>query len=872
MAWNVSTERGIVLGFRSDKLEPHELLVVSVAGHEAISSPYSFEFDLVSPRNDLELDDVLRSPASFTVKQGVPIEGRTSRGVHSLTVPGVLSSLEWRGHQAPWTIYRAVLVPRLWCLSLRHRSQVFVDKTVPEIVKGVLKENGLGSDDVEFKLTDREYPKRPFVMQYRESDLNFLSRLLEHEGIFYYFAFPTDRAGREKMVIADDPALFEPLPGEIDIPYRHGPAGRASGSSSPGSTWYDPESVTGLEFRMRPVPAEVVLRDYNPETPTADLTVTKPVSSSGHGRRYLHGERFASMDEGRALAKVRAEELRCREGTYSGSGDVRSFRAGHTFRLTEHPDAARNQGYLLLEVWHKGVQDLTADTLVTSAGYENQFSAIPADGPFRPERSAIRPSVSGTLTARVDAAGNGEYSEPDEHGRYKVKFLLDLSSQAEGNASCWIRLAEPYAGDCGMHFPLHKGTEVAIAFHNGDPDLPYIGGALPNPATPSPVTASNYHQSVIRTKGGNRIVLDDLRDCHRVTISTPGETSYINLGARHDAYNPPASPPGITMGTQHGIGIYAGGGIALAANAPNHENGTNNGQTAIKAVHGAVNAVSAATSIAGGFATDTLARVLAFGGEIGGTVASIAGGISDQGCYISAPTNSVLIGMSGALVGSAGSATLAAGGAANVFGVLGACVAGAVAASVVAGVALDVVSVAGNVKVQAQLRGDVTVEAKKTVHVLAKTKDYILSAKENVRMSNEGKLFHVVAKQDLVLKTSDWPTVYAVDPEKKKLLIQAGTPEKTSILLEDDKLTIQAETIVLQTPDGKKQIAIGKGADPYGISVKTEDGGMGFETKPKLEIDADANLAMKAKKITITANTLNEKGADKIERANSEEG
>jgi type VI secretion system secreted protein VgrG len=287
----------------------------------------------------------------------------------------------------------------------------------------------------------------------------------------------------------------------------------------------------------------VILRDYNYRHPSLELKAEATVDADGHGDVYFYGEHFKTPEEGNHLANIRAEELLCRECVYNGESTAANFSAGYLFDMQDHYRASYNQKYLLVEVEHQGQQaisGLSGQDSALSRGehqleYSNRFTAIPADVQFRPERSAVKPKFFGTLNATVDASGNGEYAEIDDQGRYKVILPFDRSGIGGGRASRWIRMTQPYAGNgYGMHFPLHRGTEVLLTFVDGDPDRPIISGSVPNPETASPVNTANQTQSMIRTGGGNQFRLEDNAGGQQIHFSSPTEGSIISLGAPNE--------------------------------------------------------------------------------------------------------------------------------------------------------------------------------------------------------------------------------------------------------------------------------------------------------------------------------------------------
>lgn len=505
--------------FHTGAADDGTLLVAGFHSSERMSAPYRIQLDLVSSKPDLDGEAILAADAWLAIKQPTVLaSGR--RGVQLLQVHGVLTDFEQHTRGDEGVRYRAVLVPRLWRLSLTSQSRIFQDLNVVDIVKEVLKGHGFEPDDFEFRTSGRTYPKREYVVQYRENDLAFISRLLEHEGIFYFFEHNEKRS---VVVFGDQPESCTRVPGAASFIYRTHVGGTRAEDA------VVEESVTELTVLHRPVTAQVVLGDYNYRTPDAPMHPTADVSSpAAFGMQYEYGDHFKDEDEGKALAQVRAEEISCRKRQFRGVSDARGFRVGGVFTLKEHYRADVNMDHLLIEVKHQGSQGFaTADEDDhPTATYINDFITIPADVPFRPRRVTPKPVVVGTITAKVDAAGDGKYAELDDQGRYKLKFPFDRSDRKDGKASRYVRMAQPYAGDdMGMHFPLHKGTEVIVTHINGDPDRPLIAAAVPNPSTGSKVTGSNQSQSMIRTGGGNSIQLEDTQGAEGFNINATYDAS-----------------------------------------------------------------------------------------------------------------------------------------------------------------------------------------------------------------------------------------------------------------------------------------------------------------------------------------------------------
>jgi type VI secretion system secreted protein VgrG len=206
--------------------------------------------------------------------------------------------------------------------------------------------------------------------------------------------------------------------------------------------------------------------------------------------------------------------------------------------------------------------------------YRNYFTSIPDNVQFRLEIKTDQPRISGTIVGRIDSAGSGQYAELDDMGRYKIILPFDLSGRSDGKASAWVRMAQPYAGSShGMHFPLHKGTEVLLTFIDGDPDRPIIAAAVPNPETPSPVNANNQTMSIIQTGGQNKIAMEDKEGSERILMHSPKQGSYLRIGAPNDP--PPADGPtwkGDTMEPdqdQFGMHLYTNGLLDIEAATSN---------------------------------------------------------------------------------------------------------------------------------------------------------------------------------------------------------------------------------------------------------------------------------------------------------------
>ena len=524
--------------FFSSTLPAETFTVVRFRGEEGLSRCYRFEVEVVAETADLNLAAVLAAPAALTI----------SRSEGDVPFQGILAEFEQLQQMENYVFYRAVIVPRLWWLGLTHHNQVFLNQTVPQILAACLKDGGLTELDFELRL-QHEYPKWEYVCQYGESHLAFVSRWMEREGIYYYFE---QEVGRDKLILTDTKVAHGAMPDGETLHY----------SSPSGLQYFHREEVLfDLRCRQRLLPNRVVLKDYNYETPSLELSGQADVSTKGRGEVYLYGEHFRTPAEGARLAAVRAEELLCRERVFAGSSTVPYLRPGYTFRVPDHYRADFNGTYLTTGLAHEGSQ---AAYLLAGLGgeltagerepyYRNTFEAVAAGVQYRPARVTEKARLYGTLNAKVDGAGSGQYAELDGQGRYKVVLPFDQSGRKDGKASAWVRMMQPYAGaGHGMHFPLHKGTEVLLTFIDGDPDRPVIAGAVPNAETPSVVKDANQTMAAIQTGGSNKIAIEDKAGSERILMHVPNQKSFIRIGMPNDpppGGEPPTPPTSATTAT-----------------------------------------------------------------------------------------------------------------------------------------------------------------------------------------------------------------------------------------------------------------------------------------------------------------------------------
>jgi type VI secretion system secreted protein VgrG len=503
------------VAFGSDKFA-----VVEMEGFEAISRPFRFTLTLVSDDASIDFDTMLRNPASFVIYSP---DGRESTPYH-----GVLAEFDQLHRADGYVFYRVVLVPRLWRLSMYRISEAYLgEQPITTTLETVLRNGQLSSADYEFRLTGT-YRPRTFVCQYEETHLDFVSRWMENEGIYYYF----DHSGNADKLVAIDVRTMQDAQA-VQVDYR---------PDDEMDTGTSPNSVRDFVGRQKPLPHDVILQDFNYRKAGVQMKAQALVSEHGLGQVMIYGENFRDEAEGMRYAKLRAEEILCQGRVFAGEATAVGLRSGYFAELSHHYRDDFNGRYLVTEIHHQGSQAGALLSGIRSpysdgnpggeTSYRNSFRAIAAAVQFRPERVTPKPRVAGTMNATIDSEGSGEYAELDEFGQYKVQLPFDLTDKNANKGSARVRMATPYSGsNHGMHFPLHKDAEVLLSFIDGDPDRPVIVGTVPNSENRSIVSQSNPHENRITTAGGNQVYMSDTKGKEVMWLHSPFHNSTIGLGS-----------------------------------------------------------------------------------------------------------------------------------------------------------------------------------------------------------------------------------------------------------------------------------------------------------------------------------------------------
>ena len=482
-----------------------DLQVLSFDGHEKLNQPYRFDIEVVSERPDLDLEALLHRPAYLAF-------GPAGKGVH-----GVLQRVRQGESGKRLTRYSLSLRPQLAYLAHSHDQRIFQHLGVPQVIAQVLEAHGIQADAYRFQL-GHAYPQRDYCVQYDESDLHFIQRLCEEEGISFHFQH--SEAGHV-LVFGDDQTVFAKL---APLAYQ-----QDSGLVA------DRAVVKRFGVRLETRSSHASLRDYDFEQPRLRL-------EAGHGSEfapileaYDYPGRFTTRERGKHLAKRNLQRLRADYELAEGASDA-YLASGHFLALTDHPRPSWNDLWLLTEVHHQGRQPQVLEESISTAtaeggdagfhqGYRNHFAATPWDVFYRPPREHPKPKVLGSQTAVVTGPA-GEEIHCDEYGRVKVQFHWDRQGQADDKTSCWLRVSSSWAGDRygGIAIP-RVGMEVLVTFLEGDPDQPLVTGCLYHKEHQVPYDLpANKTRTVFKTLsspgggGYNEVRIEDRKGAEQIYV------------------------------------------------------------------------------------------------------------------------------------------------------------------------------------------------------------------------------------------------------------------------------------------------------------------------------------------------------------------
>ncbi len=451
------------------------LLLQGLTGHEGISRLFTFNLDLLSTKNDIDFKKI--------IGQNVTIRILLADGSSERYFNGFVSRFAQSSTATIFTNYQMEVVPWLWFLTRNVDCKIFQNMSIPDIIQKVFKDRGYS--DFKNSMTG-SYDAVEYCVQYRETDFNFVSRLMEDNGIFYYFEHDD---GKHTLVLADDTSAHQNCPNQDSASYN-----QVSGD-------LDSEDViTAWNKQQELRTGKYSLTDYNFETPNTSLFGSEPtvveVGGNTKFEMYDYPGVHGTTSEGAAVAKLRMQEEEASSVLVSGSSTCRAFTSGYKFNMKEHPRDDMNGSYVLTEVQHvSSVGSYSSSAQDGGAKYSNHFTCIPADTPFRPPRVSPKPFVQGPQTALV-VGKSGEEIWVDQYGRIKVQFYWDRVGQKDEKSSCWVRVSQPWGGKgWGAMWIPRIGQEVVVSFVEGDPDRPLITGRVYNADQTVPYTLPD-HQTV----------------------------------------------------------------------------------------------------------------------------------------------------------------------------------------------------------------------------------------------------------------------------------------------------------------------------------------------------------------------------------------
>ncbi len=466
-------------------LGPDKLLLKGFKGSEGISRLFRFELDLLSEDPNIDYTQIIGKAVTISITQA---DGKPRY------LNGVISRFGQAGADETFTSYHAEMVPWLWFLTRTADCRIFQDKTVLDIITVVFSE--LGFSDFH-NVTQGTYQSLDYCVQYRETSFNFVSRLMEENGIFYFFQHEQDR---HVLMLGDSTSANVDCPGQNQFRFYF-----------ETHAVLDEDVVDGWQVEQELRTGKCTLSDYNFETPgTSLLSTTSTMDSVGGNSRfdtYDYPGNYLAKSDGDSLVKIRMEEEEAVHLVVHGTSDARSMVSGYTFTLKEHYRNDMNISYLLTDIQHDcQTSGYGSQRGAAEEHYSNSFQCIPATVRFRPARLTPCPTVMGPQTAVV-VGPSGEEIYTDKYGRVKVQFFWDRLGKNNENSSCWVRVSQPLAGKgWGAMFLPRIGQEVIVDFLEGDPDQPLITGRvynadqMPPGALPDDMNISGFRTH--STKGG----------------------------------------------------------------------------------------------------------------------------------------------------------------------------------------------------------------------------------------------------------------------------------------------------------------------------------------------------------------------------------
>jgi len=518
--------------------------VLRFYGREALSEPFRWDIEFTTLQANIPPEQVLMKYATFRMRSGKRVHGMVTR-------------LEWLSTSKDQSRYRLTLSSRLALLGYTRQCAVFQNQSVPEVVEQVLRKHGLEGPDFDFRL-ERIYPPREIITQWRETDLQFIQRILSEVGI-YWRTEMDDVRGLDTYIFADSQLHYR---FDVQLPYSE-PSGLFDGAA---------ESVWDVRTWHNIATGTVTTRDYNYRTATTPMDATVSVRNdavtTGEHYRYALPYREAGDDaspepeteSGAFYARLHHERELNRSARIHLFSNASHLAPGQVLEPQGDVITALKEGVILTLVTFRGARDSRLHVSVWGQPYTERYCFRPAEIP--------RPEIHGTLPARVESREKNDiYAHLDGQGRYRVKLDFDREGTEPGYGYLWLRMAKPYAGETlGWHTPLTGGTEVAIAYSNGDIDMPYIAYTLHDSEHPDPVNRDNHTRNVLHTPANNKLRMEDKRGEEHIKLATEYGKTQLNTGHLVDGKGQ-LRGEGTELRTDERGTLRAGKGLFVSADA-----------------------------------------------------------------------------------------------------------------------------------------------------------------------------------------------------------------------------------------------------------------------------------------------------------------
>ncbi|WP_418128981.1 type VI secretion system Vgr family protein [Variovorax sp. 278MFTsu5.1] len=502
----------------------------SMTGQERISALFEHRVRLISDMPNIQPRSMLGEDMSIEVNLATELGGTGSR-----FLSGQVTRFAYIGKDdGDMCVYEATLRPWLWYATRRSDFRIFQFKTAPQILQEVLAPYGFAID----ARLSGSYRTWDYCVQYSESDFSFASRLMEQEGVYYFFSHAQ---GSHQLVLCDGADSHTELPaGPVRVPYHAGVLAAQILEQDFIDSWSHSEDIASGNFAAD---------DYDFRKPNAEIDTVRQ-QPAGHSRDsfeiYDWPGGYTELADGENYARLRLEQLAGRRELVSAEGNLRHMAPGYLFELARHPNAQENRRYLIEAVTYDfqenalrvvGAADAAYSESTSSTSYRQSFEVLPDSAPYRPARVTPRPRTTGPQTAVVVGPA-GEEIHTDQYGRIKVQFHWDRYGKRDENSSCWIRVSQTWAGSNygAMHIP-RIGQEVIVDFLNGDPDHPIVTGCVYNAAQMPPwelprhKTQTGFQTHWSKGGGGKHMLrFEDSRGTEHIELSTDHGNTHLHMG------------------------------------------------------------------------------------------------------------------------------------------------------------------------------------------------------------------------------------------------------------------------------------------------------------------------------------------------------